>query len=320
MKKTVLLLILLIILQSCNSNSTIANNKIDAKLRKTISNKNDSLIDAMATSNLQIYYALESAEYKKYRQTSTIRPSNLFKKGIFKSDYSVYDEFYVTNTERYVKTDIISKEHGYTFTFSNDKPQSYVSVLKISGHQFDSLLIVTYGLTDKGWKVYAVDIFGFGNWGKSVNDYYELAKQEDEKGFLINAYTAARNASDLIDRGSDQKLQWNNSKEIIDYAKDLESDINDKYIFPLLLQKIHTKPTVLKIEPRAILNHIVPTINYYTTTNIADTVQLKQEKEAIKYELKNIFKKDINFNAPLVYRAYNDPNGTGTSYYYIDKK
>ncbi|KGO87625.1 hypothetical protein Q765_05700 [Flavobacterium rivuli WB 3.3-2 = DSM 21788] len=319
MKKILLLFLALIILQSCNSGNTTANKSIDAKLRKTISNKNDSLIAAMATSNLQIYYALESPEYKKHRQTSTIKPSDLFKKGIFKPKYSVYDEFFVTNTERYVKTEVTSKEHDYTFTFSNDKPQSYISVLKVSGHQFDSLLVITYGLTDEGWKIYAVDIFGFGNWGKSVNDYYRLAKQDDEKGYLVNAYTLARNASDLIDRDTDKKLKWNNTNEIIEYAKDLEAAIDDKYTFPIALQKIRTKPTLLRIEPRAILNHIVPTVNYYTTTSITDTVQLKREKEAIKRELKSIFKKDINFNAPIVYRAYNDPDGTGNSYYLIDK-
>jgi len=319
MKKILLLFLALIILQSCNSGNTTANKSIDAKLRKTISNKNDSLIAAMATSNLQIYYALESPEYKKHRQTSTIRPSNIFKKGIFKPEYSVYDEFFVTNTERYVKTEVTSKEHDYTFTFSNDKPQSYISVLKVSGHQFDSLLVITYGLTDEGWKVYAVDIFGLGNWGKSVNDYYQLAKQDEQKGFLINAYISARNASDLIDRGKDQKLQWNNTNEIIEYAKELEAAIDDKYNFPITLQKVHTKPALLSIEPRAILNHIVPTVNYYTPTSITDIVQLKQEKEAIKHELRNVFKKDINFNAPMVYRAYNDPDGTGTNYYFIDK-
>ena len=320
MKKVLLLIITLVLLQSCNSTDTVENNKIDARLRKTIGNKNDSLLAAMATSNLQIYYALESPEYKKHRQTSTIRPSNLFKKGIFKPEYTLYDEFFVTNTERYVSTAVISNNHGYTFTFSNDKPQSYVSVLKVTGHQFDSLLVITYGLTDEGWKVYAVDAFGFGNWGLNSSDYYRMAKQQGEKGFLINAYIYARNASDLIDRGKDVKLQWTQSTEIVDYAKQLESEINDKYTFPLVLSKIHTKPKIIRVEPRAILNHIVPTISYYTTTKLSETTQLEQEKEAIKRELQGVFKTDLNFKAPIMYRAYDDPEGNGTNYYFIDNK
>ena len=306
-------------LQSCNSTDIIENNDIDPKLRKIISAKNDSLVTAMTTSNLQIYYALESPEYKKHRQTSRVRPSNLFKKGILKQQYKVYDEFLVTNTERYVETGVTSKKHGYTFTFRNDKPQSFVSLLKVTGYQFDSVIAVTYGLTDEGWKIYAVDAFGFGNWGLSSADYYRMEKQQDEKGFLINAYIYARNASDLIDRSENVKLKWNERDDIVAYAKELEEEVYDKYTFPVVLHRVHTKPTIIRIEPRAILNEIVPGVSYYTNISVTETEQLNQEREVIKRELKNLFKKDMDLNASILYRAYNDPDGQGTGTYMVDK-
>jgi hypothetical protein len=318
MKKLLLFTFAIVILQSCNSSNIIENNEVDAKLRKAINAKNDSLITAMVTTNLQIYYALESPEYKKHRQTTNIRPSTLFKNGVLKPKFSVYDEFYVKNSDRYAVTDVISKKHGYTFTFRNDRPETYVSLLKVSGHQYDSLLAVTYGLTDDGWKIYAVDMFGLGNWGIDVNGYYHKAEQNEEKGYLVNAYVNARNASELINRGDNVKLHWNNEGEIIDYAKQLEADINSEYSFPMVLNKISTKPAVLGLQPRAIVNHILPCIDYYTVIPLNDTAQLREEKDAIKRELRSSLK-GINFNAPVMFRAYDNENGTGDNHHFIDK-
>lgn len=318
--KKLLLLIAFIILQSCNSVDTIEGNKIDHKLRSSINGKNDSLITAMNTSNLRIYFELESDEYRKKRQTSsTFKPSTIFKRGILKSNFTVYDEFYVTNSARYTSTGLKSEKHGYTFTFTNDKEQSYVSVLKLSGYQFDSLLAVTYGLTDDGWKIYDIDLFNLGNWGMTLNDYYSMAKKNEAKGYIINAYTFARNASELAVNKEDSKLQWDNSKEIKQYAQGLEDKIKDEYTFPLVMQKVPTKPTILSIEPRAILNSIVPTVNYHTVINLRDTVQLKQEKDIMKHEMKSLFK-DFNLKTTVVFRAYQDTKGNGQNYYFIDKK
>jgi hypothetical protein len=159
MKQLLLLLAAFTMLQSCNSSTTLEDTKIDAKLRETIYAKNESLIEAMISTDLNAYYSLESKEYSKQRKTSRKKPADYFKKGIFGNKFTVYDEFLVTNTDRYSENEVTSQKHGYTFTFRNDRLQSYVSVLKISGHQFDSLLAVTHGLDDNNeWKIYAIDL------------------------------------------------------------------------------------------------------------------------------------------------------------------
>lgn len=253
MNKLLLLLASVLMLQSCNDTITLQNAKIDAKLRETIYAKNEVLINAMISTDLNAYYSLESDEYRKQRQAMRQKPSDLFKKGLYGKGFKVYDEYLVTNSARYSENEVSSKEHGYTFKFRNDKLKSYVSILKVTGYQYDALLAVTYGLNDeKEWKIYAVDLFGYGNWGKNVKDYYRMAKQAEEKGFLINAYIYARNASDLIDPADDLKLEWEDQDAVIDYANALQLDIINKYTFPMVLSKLPSKPTVLSIQPRAI--------------------------------------------------------------------
>ncbi|MXN89692.1 hypothetical protein GR160_00495 [Flavobacterium sp. Sd200] len=319
MKKLFLLIAAVALLQSCNEANVVENKNIDTKLRETINSKNKEFVSAMATTNINALFSLESDEYRKLRKTSRRKPADLFKRHILKDNFTVYDEFWVTSPDRYTENKVTSKDHGYTFTFTNDKIQSYVSVLKVSGYQFDALLAITYGLTDEdGWKVYAVDLFNLGNWGKTLLDYYNMAKENEQKGYLVNAYTYARNASEHILEDEDLKLKWEKEKHIKLYVGQLADKILSKYSFPLQLKNIKTKPAILSVEPKAIYQNIVPEINYYSTISIFDTIKLKQEKEAIKKELRKSLP-ELNVDTPMVFRVFDSPNGNGNTYHFIDK-
>ncbi|MNK06463.1 hypothetical protein D3C87_243620 [compost metagenome] len=95
MKIRLLLLFTVLTLQSCMSGSgeTLANEKIDSKLRDIIKSKNDSLLHAMSYSDLKIYKALGSDEFVKHLQAKIRNIVWLYRKGYLDNQYTIFDEY-----------------------------------------------------------------------------------------------------------------------------------------------------------------------------------------------------------------------------------
>ena len=320
MKKTLTLALIAVmaLLQSCTKIETVANKDIDTALKNTIKAKNDSLIKALITSNLPIFKALGSDNFVKNLQANTRNVSSFYRKHFFTKEYTVFDEYHITDSKTGSKNDILSASHGYTFTFVNDEKESYLSLLKVSNYQFDFVIAVTYGRSGNGWKIYELDNFFIGNCGKTVYDLYNLAKQNEGKGFLLDAFVYAGAANDCLN-GEDVKFKWTNEKSIKLYLKTIENKVAQKYSFPIALNRINSKPLITGIEARVIASGVVPAITYQTSFSLKDTLNLKKENEAIKKEIRSIFK-DLDSHTTIVYRAQPVSGSPDGSYDLIDKK
>jgi hypothetical protein len=321
MKKIILLLLLAIsMLQSCSNAEIIANDAIDVALRQTIKIKNDSLMQAMANNDYSAYMALGAPKFTDKLLANSRKVASPFRNHFYKPEYVMYDEYYIKDVKPWNTTELKSEKHKYTYTFLNNEKESYISLLKASGYQFDVLVTVKYGLIDKKWKICGLDINHFGNFGTTVADFYKLAKENEAKGRLLNAYTFARNALEGISNDEEANLKWDEEYDIKFYSRKLEMEVRKKYNMPFVLTNVATRPTLLYIEPRAILEGIVPAISYHTNIDMNDTEALDTENAAIKRELHRIFKNDINFRKTIVYRAHPDDAGNERGYDIIDKK
>ena len=98
MKLKLLLSFLLIafLLQGCmyDTTETLANDKIDVKLRETIKAKNDSLLLALSNSSMKTFKALGSPDFIKHLQGRIENAVWAFRKGYLRTEYEVYDEYY----------------------------------------------------------------------------------------------------------------------------------------------------------------------------------------------------------------------------------
>lgn len=319
MKKILPLLLFaaLLFMQSCNTSDVTVTEKIDAKLKEQIRDKNDSLMVAFSSSDLAIYKELGSEKFVKNLQANTRIVSEPFRKGFFKAVFTVYDEFLVTNNGARDKIEIPSK-HGYTFSFVNEEKQSLVSFLKVSRGQLDYLITVIYGYTNNKWQVNELYYSFLGNWGQTTPDFYKMAKQYEAKGMLLNAYLAANTAAVCSDSHNDN-FTWNDVKRIKLYEKTLFAKVNEKYSFPITLTKVPTKPVVVSLEPNVIINETVPCINYQTSISIKDTIAIKKEQVEVKSAIKTIFK-DLNFKSNMAYNAIPpEYKQSGATFVIIDK-
>lgn len=326
MKIRLLLLFAVLTLQSCMSGSgeTVANEKIDSKLRNIIKAKNDSLLHAMSYSDLKIYKALGSDDFVKHLQAKTRNVVWLYRKGYLDNQYTIFDEYYSNNSKRLTQVKIPSEEKGYTFSYVNDEKETYVSLLTTSLYQNDYLLVVIYGLTDKGWKINDIEVSMFGHYKKNAKQYYDIAKQYEEKGFLIDAFQNA-DLSLISIREAESMLKFDDEKSIELYRTKLAYNINKKYKFPLPLEDIKTRPEILGIEYVLTKEGMFPVINYKTLLPLNDIVKLEDEYKLLKEKAKGIYT-DLNFNKKAIeYRACSTlPDEKGGTYIktheFIDKK
>ena len=309
MKIRIVLLFAILTLQSCmsGSNDTLANDKIDSKLRETIKSKNDSLLDAMSNSDLRAYKALASEKFVKHIQSRTSNFVWLYRKGYLDNKYTIFDEYYNASSKPLVKIKIESEKNGYNFSYVNEQKETYVSLLKASLYQNDYLLIVTYSLTDKGWRITDLEATMFGHYGKNAKEYYEMAKKSEKNGFLIDAYLYT-DMGILSIQESETMLNFNDEKDMRSFHNQLFNTINKKYQFPHTIEDIDTKPEILIIQNHMTKSEMFPLISYKTTIPLKDVEKLEKEYEQIKTKIRKIYT-DLDFNRPVVlYIATNDPN------------
>lgn len=318
--KTLLGVICIIILQSCsNTTETLTDNQIDTSIRETIKIKNDSLFDALSNSRMKVLKALGSDDFNKHLRSRIESTVWAFRKGYLRADKTeVYKEYYCKGTIS--KNMLIEdEENKYSITFSNTQPEAYIALLKSKyGKLEDYLVTVIYELEDGKWKLSNVETGLLGQYDKNAQNYFEIAKQKEKDGFLIDAAFNCDMAASFLEPGGDM-LTYDNEERIEFYKNEWRKTLNEKYKFPYALRNVESQPTIIAIEPIKTVDGMFPKISYKTPIHLDNTDILEMELAEIKKEIKKAFP-DLNFNTNIIYyRAYNN-SGSIPYYEHIDKK
>jgi len=292
--KVLVLLSFLALLQSCNSESIKSNEDISEKLRATIKSKNDSLLVAMQTSSIKTYKALGTEKFIKHLQAETRNVVWLYREGYLNNNYTIYDEYEVTLPKAFKYVDIPSDEKKYTFKYLAEEKETYVSLLKTTLYSNDYLLVVVYNKTDKGWKINDIDVTMFGHLNKTPKDYYDLAKESEEKGKLLDAYNYAEIAVTSIEK-AESMLTFDEEKSMKLYKEKLLSKVDNKYKFPAPIEDIKTLPEVQNIQFAFTKEEMLPLITYRTMIPFSDSTRVIDEFNFVKVRIKDMYP-DMDFN------------------------
>jgi len=280
-----ILLLAGISLCSCNSKDIKLNNDIDAKLRAEIKQKNDSLIQALTTSDRDIFVKIASKEFVKSLQARTQHVWRLFRGGYLGKDYKVYDEFEVHGAQQYNAIPLQSGNKGYTFTYSSPAKDSYVSILEYDlGRGDTGAMAVIYGLIDNKWQVSEVEAFNIKRQGKTPPDIYKEALAQEEAGYMIDAAYLANYAASTVDNYENSNFKFTDEKKIKLFAKTLENKMAEEYTFPFVMEGIPTKPAFTKIYAEPQQNAMRVIIGYETSVDINNVAALDKEFEKVRRE------------------------------------
>lgn len=309
------------ILQSCStSTETLIDNQIDTSYREIIKRKNDSLFDALSNSNMKALKALGSDDFNKHLRSRIETTIWAFRRGYLKADNtSIYREYYCKG--KLSKNMVIEDEKdNFNITFSHKQEQVYVSLLKSKyGKLEDYLVTVIYELENGKWKLSNIETGLLGQYDKNAQDYFEIAKQKEKEGFLIDAAFNCDMAASFLEPAG-KMLTYNNAERIEFYKNEWHKTLSEKYKFPYTLKNVESQPRVLEIQPIKTPKGVFHKISYQTPISIKEPQYLDMEYEEVRREVKKAFP-DIDFSADIIYyRAYNDPNGYNGYYEIIDDK
>lgn len=292
--RLLLLLCFAAVLQSCNSETITSNKDISEQLRSTIKSKNDSLLVAMQTSSIKVYKALGTEKFIKHLQAKTRNVVWLYREGYLNNSYTVYDEYDVKLSKPFKYVDIPSEEKKYSFKYMAEEKETYVSLLKATLYSNDYLLVVVYNKTDKGWKINDIDVTMFGHLNKTPKDYYDLAKESEKKGKIIDAFNYADIAVTSIDKAQSM-LTFDEEKSMKLYKDKLLSKLEDKYKFPAPVEDIKTLPEVENIQFAFTKEEMLPLITYRTMIPLSDSTRVIDEFNFVKVRIKDMYP-DMDFN------------------------
>lgn len=315
------LCLIAVALQSCIFQSTeiISNQDIDSGLRETIKDKNDSLMEALTGGKRSMLEALGSKSFKENLGARVNKVSQTFHSTYFyKGEYTVFDE-YQSDSSANDTIAISSEQHGYTLRYANEAEETYVSLLKIRRSEKNFLFTAIYGKENGEWKLSEIRMDLIGLHGKTAQDFYELAKKKEKRGFLFDASNYADLAA-MYKNATEGFIIFKDSENMEPYKEKLAEMLRKKDNFPKVLENIGTKPSVIGRVAVQGETGMINRIDYVTRIPIADTKGRHEEFKLVTREAREEFK-DMDFDKyETDYRVYStsDPNTMlpdGRSYY-----
>jgi len=322
--KTFLTFFSLLIFQSCNfSNSKFKKDQsIDAATRQEIKTLNDKLFEGVTKDSLAIVQALMSPGLLEKFGNDSNKIINLISSRDI-DNYSILDEYYVQASAPKITITLPSGNTGdnnYIFSFESPNKDSYVSLLLLNnfGNQF--LLAVVYGKYQTGWKINILKFGAYSFFGKNAPDYFQLAKTNYKKGYLIDAVNNM-SLSDVLLHPAGAYWQYVKGNEIKEFGDSILREANAKYKLPMTLENIKRKPKIFKVYQQVTKDGFSPMVSYLTTINLKDTAALRLENKSIRKEVDSIFTGIDKDKKIIFYWAFNKIPAdtiTGEQYGFID--
>jgi hypothetical protein len=315
---TILAVLLCTLFVECHigTSGSWVNDNIDKQVRDEIRPLNDKLLKAITTNNVAAVSELSSPILleKAGKDVGTI--VNGASAVIKNSDYDVVDEYYTKNTSANITNTLMptrSDDNSYTLNYLALNKEMYVSLLMPKDPSINFIVLAIYGKYNNGWKLNILSINQYKVFNKTAVDYYNDARKNYDKGYLIDAANLMFIASKISTPGA-AYFKYKKDDEMKSFYQKAIQEANTKYNFPITIQQIKTKPQVFGIEPQLIANEepkgIFSIIRYKSAISVADTIAIKAENKEMQKVIGTVFK-GIDQNRPvIIYQAYNQiPDG-----------
>lgn len=301
-----LFLLLFITLQSCTNKQPgyWKNNEIDAGLREKFHQTNDKVIKLLKEKNIR---GLESHFPKKMiNNVDAKREAERLGNSLKTADYVLLDEYYAVN--KYLDYDTIKTKYtgvnNYYLRYEGFAEEMYIAFFAPETGDERSLVTLVFAKLKYGWKLCQMDVAPYMFWGKTAPQLYELTKAQYKKGQLINAKLtmdvaiSASKPSAIWEYSFDEEFRLLNSK--------LGYDANQQFSFPLVLNKVPTKPKVFAIYIKPFPQGTYPIIQYITKIPLKDKEGIIEENNQVKAAIAELMPGINTDKKYLMYAAFNE--------------
>jgi len=320
MKKQLLFLLVTVVLSTSAcmffTTKTYKNNDIDPDVKAEIAPLNKKVFDCLMADNVGGIKKLMSPLMLDSAGESIDTIVHTVAKEFKGKEYTMLDEFYTKHAlpgNRVTLTANDGSINNYVIQYGALNHEMYASLFISKNLPINFAVFTVFGKYENGWKLNILSINNYSMLGKTAPEYYAKSMAEYHKGDTIDAALNIIVASALGSPGG-KHFQYQDRDDMVAYYSSTVAEANSAYHFPITVKQIKTAPQIFTITPQLITDKtkegIYPLIKYRSSVNIADTVALKAENNALQKVVGTMFKgikQDRNY---IMYEAFNQlPDG-----------
>ncbi len=309
MKKLLYLLTIVTAFNGCKVNGTWKDENIDARTRNEIRKLNDQVIEGISENKPEKIYAICADDVLQLFKRSMDELIQNEGSDFTKERYKIKNEFYQVNSVIGGTADVItgmSGEHDFKINYKVITNKTFITVGYFDFERNTNSFICLYGKFKEGWRLYACNIGVLEILHKDAYDWYLISKDYYNKGYIVDASNAMKWAYTCLKPIGDKGAwQYVKEKEILDFSKKLQSEIFQKYSFPMYIDNIETRPSIFTIYPEVFKGErMIPIVQYVSTIPLTDTTKLSIECDKIHSQIGTLYKGlDLN-NEVIFYQAF----------------
>ena len=300
--------------QSCNvgGSGTWKDENIDLELKTEIAALDKQVLNAVFNNSPESLKKVMSDELRKKTDDNIRQMIEKVSGAVQGANYEILNQYYVENSTTGVGNTVMSGISGaddYIISYKAVNKEMFVSLILLK-NELDELLVTNvYGKYPEGWKL---NILQFGQYrlnGNNAPQFYEMAKADYEKGYLIDAANHMFLSSQLANPAN-KFWKYQKEGEMRHFYETLMSEVKGKYTFPLAMDNIESQPQILSVYLQRTQEGYFPMVEYLTQIDIQDTVKTKEENDKIHQSIGQVFNGLDKDKAYLFYKAFSEmPNG-----------
>ncbi|EHQ25164.1 hypothetical protein [Mucilaginibacter paludis] len=310
--KALAFFVIVFVFQSCGPGDpgVWKNNQINSGRHQDFRKLNDELFAALKANksadveNMMSKELLDNGDNKRLIELL----SNQCQLG----SYHMLDECYIINykpTDTHVVKTTALDGNKYTLRCRALTEEMYIAFMipKTTGDKW--VISAVYCNYDYGWKLNKLDLQQYTCNGKTAPQLFKQAKDEYEKGYLIDA----TNSMDQAGKCNNPSIVWEypQDAEMRKFYRQLVNEANTKYKLPLAVSQVSTKPQIFRITNQTNDAGVFPAIYYLSRIKLSDTTGLRKENESIKKVIGQVFPGIDKNNKYIFFSAFNQkPQGS----------
>ncbi len=308
----------------CSSNAVWKDDHIRKSQRTDINGLNAQIIDGFDQKNPKLILPLFSAALLAKSKNDLDNIIAQAGSTINNDNYRLINQFYVKSSKPLSLIQVMSgdgDEKDYTISYQIAPNETFITTAYFKDIDHEISLLTVFGKYKDTWKLDILNISQITLKEKDAIDWYEMAKKNYDKGYLINAANDMTIALQLLNPGGEY-WHYQKENEINNFATIISGQINSTYRFPKILSQLKTEPVIFRITPEIVNEGVFPCISYISRISLKEKSALTNECEEINEIIAAIYPGIKQTNKFIFYRVYEKipTAGETADHYTIVKK
>ncbi|GLB48467.1 hypothetical protein [Neptunitalea lumnitzerae] len=301
-----------VFLVSCTNgkNEVTQQKQIPEELTATIQKLDNKVMGSLLSGEKGLLNPIVAADYKDIQNGIIDTLIRGVQYAGLQDDFKVFDRFYISNKE--LDTLVIKAQSGvnaFTLKNTNAYKEQVISLLLVTNDKDEYLVANEYAKVAGEWKLTRLRFGQYTVAGKTATQWYEEAKKNREKGYLVDAVNNLLLSSDVAYPIAGGTWEYTLAPEIKKFYTSTLREAAKKYRLPMELSTIESKPKIINISQKRVYEGYFPVIKYITTIDLEDTEQARLENDKIHAQIDSICKGITADKKYLFYTAINRSQG-----------